>query len=164
MTGLKKNLYLTVLIALVLGGAPVYGADIGPRPGQQAPGFELKRLDGADVSLQSLLTQGHVMLVFWEPQCVYCYMHIQDFNDLQARYAGRFTIAAINFLGEHEAIIRQYVTDNNVQYTVLVDRLKNIDVAESYKVLGSPTLVLIAPDGTVLSYGHELPGLEKWLE
>ena len=55
-------------------------------------------------------------------------------------------------------------TDNDVQYLVLADRLNNIDVAEAYKVIGSPTIVMVAPDGKILSYGHKIPDMAKWID
>jgi peroxiredoxin len=137
----------------------------GLKAGEQAPGFFLKSLGGEQVTLKSLLAKGHVMLVFWETQCVYCYAHIKDFNALQKQYQNKgLTIAAINFLGEYESEVQEYVTDNNVQYLVLADRLNNIDVAEAYKVIGSPTIVVIAPDGKILSYGHKIPNVAKWID
>jgi peroxiredoxin len=136
----------------------------GLKPGDTAPGFSLKSLDGPQVSLKMLLDKGYVMLVFWETQCVYCYSHIKEFNALQKQYQDKgLTIAAINFLGEYESEVREYVTDNNVQYLVLADRLNNIDVAEAYKVIGSPTIVMIAPNGKVLSYGYQIPDVARWI-
>ncbi len=136
----------------------------GLKPGETAPGFSLKSLDGQQISLESLLDQGHVILIFWETQCVYCYSHITEFNALQQQYKDKgLTVAAINFLGEYESEVREYVTDNNVQYLILADRLNNIDVAEAYKVIGSPTIVMIAPDGTILSYGHKIPDVASWI-
>lgn len=136
----------------------------GLKPGETAPGFSLKSLDGPQVSLKMLLDKGYVMLVFWETQCVYCYSHIKDFNALQKQYKDKgLTIAAINFLGEYESEVREYVTDNDVQYLVLADRLNNIDVAEAYKVIGSPTIVLIDPKGTILFYGYNIPDIATWI-
>jgi cytochrome c biogenesis protein CcmG/thiol:disulfide interchange protein DsbE len=136
----------------------------GLKPGETAPGFSLKSLDGPPVSLKMLLAKGHVMLVFWETQCVYCYSHIKDLNALQKQYQDKgLTIAAINFLGEYESEVREYVTDNNVQYLILADRLNNIDVAEAYKVIGSPTIVLIDPKGTILFYGYNIPDVATWI-
>ncbi|WP_455206896.1 peroxiredoxin family protein [Kaarinaea lacus] len=136
----------------------------GLKPGESAPGFSLKSLNGEQITLRDLLAKGHVMLIFWETQCVYCYSHIKDFNALQKQYANKgLTIAAINFLGEYESEVRDYVADNDVQYLVLADRLNNIDVAEAYKVIGSPTIVMIAPDGKVLSYGYQIPNVATWI-
>ena len=155
--------FLAGLCFVLLSAITAVGA-AGLKPGEPAPGFSLKSLAGEQISLKDLLAKGHVMLVFWETQCVYCYGHIKDFNTLQKQYQNKgLTIAAINFLGEYESEVQEYVTDNNVQYLVLADRLNNIDVAEAYKVIGSPTIVMIAPDGKVLSYGHNIPNVSGWI-
>jgi peroxiredoxin len=159
MKAVLLSVFLLLLSAITTVNA------VGLKPGEPAPGFSLKSLGGEQVSLQGLLTKGHVMLVFWETQCVYCYAHIKDFNALQKQYQDKgLTIAAINFLGEYESEVREYVTDNDVQYLVLADRLNNIDVAEAYKVIGSPTIVVISPDGNILSYGHKIPDMAKWID
>jgi len=139
-------------------------ANAGMKPGESAPAFTLKSLDGGQVSLKDLTSKGHVMLVFWEPECVYCYMHINDFNTLHEQYKDKgFTLAAINFLGEYEAEIREYVNNNGLKYLMLTDQTKNIDVAQAYKVIGSPTIIVIAPDQKILYSGHKIPAMDKWL-
>ena len=135
-----------------------------PKPGSLAPEFTLIALNKTPVSLSSLRAKGHVMLIFWETQCVYCFAHIKEFNALQKKYQGKLTIAGINFLGEYPREIQEYATDNQVEYLLLADRLKNIDVAEAYQVIGSPTIVLIAPDGKILSYGYQIPDVSQWIK
>lgn len=158
MKSLLAGLCLILLSAFMVVNAA------GLKPGEPAPGFSLKSLGGGQITLKNLLAKGHVMLVFWETQCVYCYSHIKDFNALQKQYEKKgLTIAAINFLGEYESEVREYVTDNDVQYLVLADRLNNIDVAEAYMVIGSPTIVMIAPDGKILSYGYQIPNVATWI-
>jgi peroxiredoxin len=155
--------FLTGLCLFMVSATTTVSA-AGLKPGDLAPDFSLKSLGGEQITLKDLLAKGHVMLVFWETQCVYCYGHIKDFNALQKQYEKKgLTIAAINFLGEYESEVREYVTDNDVQYLVLADRLNNIDVAEAYKVIGSPTVVMISPDGKVLSYGYQIPNVAKWI-
>lgn len=157
------QIYQAWLFLILLSYLTVASA-AGLKPGEPAPGFSLKSLGGEQVALKDLLSKGHVMVVFWETQCVYCYSHIKDFNALHEQYQDKgLTIAAINFLGEYESEVKEYVKDNNVQYLVLADRLNNIDVAEAYKVIGSPTIVMIAPEGIVLSYGHKIPDVAKWI-
>ena len=158
-----KSLLAGLCLVLLTAITVVHAA--GLKSGEPAPEFSLKSLGGEQIALKDLLAKGHVMLVFWETQCVYCYAHIKDFNALQKQYQNKgLTIAAINFLGEYESEVREYVTDNDVQYLVLADRLNNIDVAEAYKVIGSPTIVMVAPDGKILSYGHKIPDVAKWIE
>ena len=135
-----------------------------PKVGSLAPEFTLVALNKTPVSLSALRAKGHVMLIFWETQCVYCYAHIKDFNALQKKYQGKLTIAGINFLGEYPREVQEYAADNQVEYLLLADRLKNIDVAEAYQVIGSPTIVLIAPDGKILSYGYQIPDVAQWIK
>jgi len=156
--GLLAGLCLTLSTFVCLAQAATL------KPGDIAPEFSLPSLEKKTVSLTGLRAKGHVMLVFWETQCVYCYSHINDFNALQKKYPKALTIAGINFLGEYPEDIQEYATDNNVKYLLLADRLNNIDVAEAYKVIGSPTIVLIAPEGKILFYGHNIPDVSRWIE
>jgi peroxiredoxin len=152
MQALKSSLPVMLLLLFSLS------TQAGLKLGQDAPSFELKSLDGKQVSLQDLTAKGHVMLVFWELECVYCFMHVKEFNALHRRYQNKgLTLAAINFLGEHENAVQEYVDTHSLEYLILADQVKNIDVAEQYKVIGSPTIVVISPAGKVVYYGHKLP-------
>ena len=165
---MKTNNLLKFLLPLCLALqciVPQTASAATLKAGDNAPQFELKSIKGEKVSLKNLLAKGHVMLVFWELECVYCYSHIKDFNNLQEKYKHKgLTIAGINFLGEYEEDVRAYAKDNNVKYTLLAERLNNIDVAEAYKIIGSPTIVVIAPGGTILFYGYKIPDLGQWLD
>ena len=136
-----------------------------PRPGQAAPDFTLKTLAGQPFTLSQVLKHGHAMLIFYETQCVYCYSHITDFNALHDKYHGKgLSMFAINYIGESESTVREYARDNELKYGIALDYLNAIDVAEAYKVVGSPTIVLIAPDGKIAFYGYTLPDVTKWLK
>jgi cytochrome c biogenesis protein CcmG/thiol:disulfide interchange protein DsbE len=159
-----SRLILPTFLACLFSISLAFAAT-GPKPGQIAPDFTLKKLTGGKTSLAELRKNGHVMLIFWEPNCVYCYSHIQDFNALHEKYLNKgLTVAAINFLGEYDEEIAEYVKDNNVKYLMLSDRLNNIDVAEAYRVVGSPTIVVIAPDGKVVFYGYKIPDVIQWVK
>lgn len=158
-----RQLLLSVWLLFITAG--VIHAETGHKVGQTAPGFELTSLEGSKVSLASLTQKGHVLLVFWATECVYCYAHIKDFNALHDQYHGKgLTVAAINVAGEYEQEVREYAQSNGLKYLVLADRLNNLDVAEAYQVFGTPTLVLISPENRVLFYGHNLPDISKWLK
>lgn len=138
-------------------------AAVGYKVGDTAPDFKLKSLDGNLHSLTELRKKGHVLLVFWAVECVYCYAHIKEFNQAHDDFQDKLTIAAINIGGEYPIEVAEYVKDNKLKYLVLSERLNNLDVGESYHVLGTPTLVLISPQGQVLFYGHRVPELSQWL-
>lgn len=139
-------------------------AKVGYKVGNSAPKFELKSLDGKSHSLTQLRKNGPVMLVFWAVECVYCYAHIKEFNRVHDKYQGKLSIAAINVAGEYPMEVSTYVKDNGLKYLMLSERLKNLDVAEQYRVLGTPTIVLVSQQGKVLFYGHKVPALEKWIK
>lgn len=139
-------------------------AEVGYKVGNTAPGFSLKTLDNTEYSLAALRKKGHVFLAFWAVECVYCYAHIKEFNHAHEKYKGKLTVAAINIGGEYPPEVAEYVKDNNVKYLVLSERLKNLDVGEKYRVLGTPTLVLISPEGKILFYGHKMPDLSRWIK
>ena len=139
-------------------------ATVGYKVGNTAPEFELKTLSATSHSLSSLRKKGHVLLAFWAVECVYCYAHIKEFNHAHDEFKDKLTVAAINIGGEYPVEVTEYVKDNGLKYLVLSERLKNLDVGELYHVLGTPTLVLISPQGKVLFYGHRMPDLKRWLK
>ena len=158
-----KILFVSLfLLSFQVSAEPV---ETGHKVGMQAPSFELKALDGQQYSLNQLRKQGHVLLVFWATECVYCYAHVADFKKLHQQYNGHgLTLAAINIAGEYDPEIKEYVKDNELNYLVLSDRLNNLDVAEAYRVFGTPTMVLVSPGGKILYRGHEIPDLDKWVK
>jgi peroxiredoxin len=139
-------------------------ATVGYKVDNTAPEFKLKTLAGTEHSLSSLRKKGHVLLVFWAVECVYCYAHIKEFNRAHEQFKDKLTIAAINVGGEYPVEVAEYVKDNKLKYLILSERLNNLDVGESYHVLGTPTLVLVSPQGKVLFYGHRVPDLTQWLK
>lgn len=139
-------------------------AAVGYKVGNTAPEFELKTLAGKSYSLTDLRKKGHVLLVFWAVECVYCYAHIKDFNAAHEKYKNKLTVTAINIAGEYPAEVAEYVKDNELKYLVLSERLKNLDVAEKYHVLATPTIVLVSAKGQVLFYGYRMPELMKWIK
>lgn len=162
-----KNITRVLFTLLIFLSTQVVAepAKTGHKVGQQAPGFTLKALDNQQYSLNQLTNQGHVLLVFWATECVYCYAHIADFKKIHHQYEGKgLTLAAINIGGEYDVEVKEYVTDNELNYLVLSDRLNNLDVAESYRVFGTPTMVLVSPEGKILYRGHKIPELDKWIK
>lgn len=154
----------TWFLALFLLAFPLQ-AEVGHKVGMTAPGFSLKNMAGDTVTLKGLTQKGHVMLVFYETQCIYCYTHIADFNALHDKYNGKgLSIVAINYIGEMIPDVKSYAKDNGLKYTVIVDKLPSIDVAEAYHVVGSPTIILIAPDGKIVFHGYTIPDVTKWVK
>ena len=160
-----KRLHQLPIAVLLLFLFSTAIAKVGYHVGDTAPGFTLKTLAGEKVSLDTLRQQGHVLLVFWAVECVYCYAHIKDFNALHDQYHNKgLTIAAINIAGEYDVEVAEYVKDNKLKYLVLSDRLNNLDVGEAYHVVGTPTMVVVSPEGKVVYYGYKIPDISKWIK
>jgi len=140
-------------------------AKTGYHVGDTAANFSLKTLHNKKVSLTQLRQKGYVLLVFWAVDCVYCYSHIKEFNALHEQYHAKgLTVAAINIAGEYDIEVAEYAKENNLKYLLLSDRLNNIDVAEAYHIVGTPTMVLVSPEGKIVYYGYDIPEVGKWLK
>ncbi len=167
---LKSLLSITLLWLALTSMTAVEAAasasqDVGYKVGQTAPEFQLKSLAGKTWTLAALRNKGYVMLVFWAVDCVYCYAHVKDFNALHAKYKDKgLTIAAINIGAEYDDDVAEYVKDNNIKYLVLSNRLDNLDVAEAYHSVVTPTMVIVSPEGKVVYYGYSLPDISKFIK
>lgn len=142
-------LLLTVLAGCVSGDRP-------PRPeiGQPAPAYQALTLDGDTVSLESFRGQV-VLLNLWATWCAPC-RHETPF--LQAVYEENkdrgFEIVGVSMdTGDQTRLIREFVEEYGVGYTILHDRtMQGMDV---YQVLGLPATFLLDREGVVrwLRYG-----------
>ena len=130
---------------------------------RQAPDFSLRALDGEQVSLDSLQEDGHVLLLFWSLDCVYCMAHMPDYQRLYENYKDKgLSVAAINIGGEYYEDIAAYAEENQLEFLFLSNRHHNYKVAEQYAVISTPTLVLVSPKGEVLYRGHVVPDMSQW--
>ena len=139
-------------------------ATTGPKEGQTAPDFTLTDLNNKSHSLESLREKGHVLLVFWSTKCHICHAMIPRFKEIQDKYANKgLTLAAINVGYEDQEEVDDYAFEFKLNYLVLNEDDKKSEVAGDYRLVGTPTIQLIAPDGTVKFRGHRIPDLEKLL-
>jgi peroxiredoxin len=157
---MKTGLHQVAALLLLLTGMTLAVAkdSVGPRVGQQAPGFDLKDLDGNPVSLQQLTSKGHVMLVFWSTRCHFCHAMIPDFKAVHEKYRPKgLTLAAVNVGYEVQEDVEAYALQYDLNYLVLNDDDKKEYLAEAYQLVGTPTIEVISPQGKVVYRGHFLP-------
>ena len=141
----------------------------GPRPGaaievgQAAPAFELKDLDGNQVSLEDFKGK-IVMLDFWATWCGPCRLTMPVLEKLQKEHPGQFTLLAIN-IGETQDQVAPYVKSRNIEARVLLDLNEN--VAAAYRASSIPMQVIIDQQGIVryiwAGY-HDRMGEDLWAE
>jgi len=156
-----SRLFVICFIVLINTAAV---ADIGPKTGQTAPEFSLTDLSKKSHSLESLRKNGHVLLVFWSTKCHICHAMIPRFKTIHEKYADKgLTLAAINVGFEDREEVDDYAFEFKLNYLVLNEDDKKSQIAQDYRLVGTPTIQLIAPDGTVKYRGHGIPDLDKLL-
>ncbi len=123
------------------GSAPFVGLSVGT----PAPSFSLASVQGGTRTLISLLEAGKpVLLLFANPDCGPCAALFPEVGRWQRDYAEKLTLAAIS-RGSRES------NQSKVQTlgigVVLLQQ--DIEVQGIYQVSGTPSAVLVRPDGTI---------------
>ncbi|MCY7345272.1 MAG: peptide-methionine (R)-S-oxide reductase MsrB [Pyrinomonadaceae bacterium] len=169
----STTLYTLVLAAVSFGGmtacsslvqsqsgVPIAIKNNLPMPvreavvGSPAPEFELAKPDGTKVSLKDLAGKPAV-LIFWTAWCPSCKAEAPRVNQLAAEYKDRgVRVLGIN-IGEGLARVKEGIKDFDIKYEVVRDA--DAQVAEIYKVVGTPTVVFLDNKGIVRYFGNKLP-------
>jgi len=113
--------------------------------GTEAPGFTLPTCDGATATLEDMVARGRpVVLVFGDPACGWCEALLPDLARWQATLADRMTIALLTTgtAGENDLAVEGY----GMAGVILQE---GIEVYDAYRAQGTPSAVLISPDGRV---------------
>ena len=155
MSRILKPFYIAILLAAFSGAS---FASIGPKVGETAPDFSLTDLNKKVYTLKGLRSKGHVLLVFWSTRCHVCHAMIPQFKKIDAQYKGKgLTFVAINVGFEDRDDVDDYVFEYKLKYLVLNDDDKKAQIAQDYRLIGTPTIELIAPNGKVLYRGYTIP-------
>jgi peroxiredoxin/uncharacterized membrane protein YphA (DoxX/SURF4 family) len=120
------------------------GSAKGLPVGTQAPDFELPGLNGERLTLDSLCASGKpVMLLFTSSGCGPCTEMLPEIARWQEDLAETLTISLISG-GEPEEN-RAKSSEHGLRDVLLDDR----GVSDEYEVRGTPSAVLVRPDGTM---------------
>ena len=113
--------------------------------GAPAPNFRLAGLYGETLTLDALRAPGKpVMLIFTDPNCGPCQALLPDLAGWQREHAAELTLALIS-RGTPEAN-RAKLGTPGVSHVLLQE---DQEVASAYQAAGTPTAVLVRPDGTI---------------
>ncbi len=133
------------------GGAPLSqnGTPIQPAAGlpvgSQAPAFNLSGLYGETLTLESLRARNKpVMLLFTDPNCGPCTALLPEIARWQEEHAGKLIVSLISRGNIEEN--RAKITEHGLQNVLLQ---KDWEVAQAYQAAGTPSAVLVNPDGTI---------------
>ena len=150
-------LLIAALIAIGIAGqldaddAPATGS--GPRIGTPAPDFTLSLLDGRNLRLHDLHGQT-VVLNFWASWCDPCAEEMPALQRLAATTGDEVTLVGVGLKNDADADARAFVDRFSITYPTgrdlggpATDPRGPIEAA--YGVIGAPTTIVIAPDGTI---------------
>ncbi len=145
---MKKFLYAQVILVVLLflsSCSQPPGSEGGLEIGKSAPGFDLRGLDGSQVSLEQF--KGKIVLLdFWATWCGPCRMSMPVLERLQKEFPNDLVLLAIN-LEESPEDVRDYVHQQNVKSRVLLDEQGR--VGRAYQSSSIPMQVLIDRSGIV---------------
>ena len=131
---------------------PRKGAGIG-RP---APAFELTNGNGERVSLEDLRGKPAVV-VFWSAYCSSCKKEAPKLNQLAAEYSAKGVRVIGVSIDTSDAHMNEGVKDFGIEYEYARD--PDTVVAKAFKVVGTPTVILLDPNGVIGYSGNTPRGL-----
>src|ERR1700732_3494734 len=117
-------------------------------PGNTAPGFSLKGLDGNEYSLHSLMQKGPVVAAFFKISCPVCQFTFPFLERLYKRYGGD----AVTFLGisqDDAKSTNKFAKEYGITFPVLIDDENGYAVSNAYGLTNVPTIFLIDTGGSV---------------
>jgi len=124
-------------------GVPHAGLPVG----DEAPAFSLRGLYGETITLDSMRSSGKsVMLLFTDPGCGPCTALLPEIRRWQRDHSEELTISLVS-RGSLEAN-RAKATEHGLRDVLLQ---KDWEVCEAYQVVGTPSAVLVGPEGKVNS-------------
>ena len=119
--------------------------------GRQAPDFTLRTVDGTTFSLKEALAEGPVVLAFFKISCPICQYAFPYLDRLHRALKGSsVTVIGVSQDGPNET--RSFMREFGVTFKVAIDDESNhFAVSNAYGLTNVPTVVEIAPDGTIES-------------
>ena len=128
-------------------GTPVRQEAEGLPVGSEAPEFSLSGLYGETFTLEALRAPGKpLMMLFTDPGCGPCNAMLPEVGRWQEEHAQKLTLALVSRgeMEENKTKAQEHALKNVVLQ-------KDWEVSESYEVRGTPSAVLISPDGKIAS-------------
>ncbi len=147
-----KKLLLIAAVTLVMGACigkskkanePIVltAVEVGIAPGNIAPEFALKDLDGRIVMLSSL--KGKVtVLDFWGSWCIWCIRGVPDMKAVWEKYGNDLQIVGIACKDSDEAW-RAAIAEHGMHWIQLFNGEGDLDATGVYRIEGYPTKIIL---------------------
>ncbi len=145
----RSKLLASALLALSLQSPLVSAGNTV----ETAPQFTAQRLNGETFDLASYKGDKPVLLKFWATWCSYCLEEMPHLNATYDKYQGKLEVLTIN-VGINDSVrnVKQLFSENGYNLPVVFDA--DGSLTSKYKVIGTPTQVLIDRDGKVRMRTH----------
>lgn len=138
LDALEADIHRGVVPATAAPAATAHGLPAGSR----APSFELPTTEGESVNLSDLLALGRpVLVVFTDPNCGPCRDLMPEVRRWREEHAQVMTVAVVGTKSSGAE------RSHGLGSTLLQDRF---EVAEAYRYPGTPSAVLVGPDGLIV--------------
>lgn len=150
---MRNRRLLVIPVFLLVVGLVCSGASFGIGKGDKAPDFQVKTLDGKDLSLRKLLAPGvdrkkAVILSFWATWCPPCRQEAPHLNKLYNKYKDKsVAVVAISIDQEGAKAVRPLVDKMGLKYTIGLD--PEGKAAEKYGVQYIPLVFVIDSRGVI---------------
>jgi thiol-disulfide isomerase/thioredoxin len=135
-------------------------------PGEAAPLFSAKTLDGEAFALKDLRGK-YVFLDFWATWCGPCIKEMPNLKELHAALGRdeRLVIIGVS-IDDDAAAPRDFVRKQGLEWMqiILEDPEARKPILESYGIRGVPATFLIGPDGSLLARDLRGPEARKVIE
>jgi thiol-disulfide isomerase/thioredoxin len=120
-------------------------------PGEKAPGFSLKDIDGNTIAFRP----GHgkpALVVFWSVFCPMCREMMPEIDRFAARHGKTVRVIAVNLDGKRFTnAVRAWLKEANPRFPVGLDELRDdyFVASDPYGLEKTPTVVLVDGNGIV---------------
>lgn len=147
---------LSLAFLVLLPRASADGAELQAlrplvHPGEKAPAFTLKDIDGKEVAFKPG-TGKPALIAFWSVFCPTCKELVPEIDKLSVRHGAAVRVVGVNLDGKRFTnAIRSFLKETGLRMPVGLDDIRNdfFIASDPYGVEKTPTVVLVDGAGVV---------------
>ena len=122
------------------------------QPGNKAPVFSLKDVNGKPVLSEMYIGNKYIILDFWGTWCYWCMKGVPDMKEYYDKYRHKVEFIGINCNDKPEACFQAIYKNEMNWVNIINDSNPEKDMVRLFAVNSFPTKVIISPDGLIAGY------------